>query len=170
MSPRPRPRPRTAATAAVVALGLVATLVACTPEDDADVPAADTSTPSSSAAPNALEITADGPPPADAVTADPAWVDAAVEAVPDLADQALEAGVPGLAIAVVHDDEVLLLEGYGVRELGGVDVVDADTVFQVASVSKPIGATVVATQVSDGVVGWDDPVTTHLPDFALVDP
>ena len=51
--------------------------------------------------------------------------------------------------------------GFGVRELGRNAAVEADTVFQLASLSKPIAATVAAIQVSKGVVGWDDKVVQH---------
>ena len=53
-------------------------------------------------------------------------------------------GVPGLAIAVIHNDEVVYLKGFGLREAGKPEKVDADTVFQIASLSKPVSATVVA--------------------------
>lgn len=79
-------------------------------------------------------------------------------------------GVPGLAVVIVHDDAVALLRGYGVREVGKQDPVDADTVFQLASMSKPIASTVVATLVGEGLVAWDDPITKHDPGFELQDP
>ncbi len=58
----------------------------------------------------------------------------------------------------------------GVRAAGSDEPVDADTVFQLASMSKPVGATVVAQQVGEGSIGWDTPVIEHLPTFALADP
>lgn len=87
-----------------------------------------------------------------------------------VADVMAESGVPGVSVAVVHNDETVYLKGFGVRELGGEAKVDEDTVFQLASLSKPVGATVVASVVGDGEVSWDDPVTEYLPDFALGDP
>ena len=75
-----------------------------------------------------------------------------------------------MAVAVVHNDQPVYLKGFGVRELGSDALVDENTVFQLASLSKPVGATVVASVVGDGDVSWDDPVTTHLPGFALGDP
>lgn len=42
--------------------------------------------------------------------------------------------------------------------------------FQLASLSKPIAATVVAQQVGAGVITWDTPVVDTLPWFALSDP
>ena len=82
-------------------------------------------------------------------------------------------GIPGMAVAIVHGGKVLYAKGFGLRDAtkgGGQDnTVDADTVFQLASVSKSVGATVVAHEVSDNVVTWDTPVTSKLPWFALND-
>lgn len=80
-----------------------------------------------------------------------------------------QTGIPGLAVAVVRDGATVYAKGFGVRKLGEPARVDADTVFQLASVSKSIGATVVAQQVGAGVVQWDTPVRQHLPWFALAD-
>ncbi|MCG2622473.1 serine hydrolase [Arthrobacter sp. I2-34] len=79
-------------------------------------------------------------------------------------------GVPGIAAAVVYQDEVLYLRGFGVREVGRPGTVDADTVFQLASVSKPLASTVVAGVVGRGKAHWADPVIRHNPKFALKDP
>ncbi|CAN7688755.1 serine hydrolase [Mesorhizobium sp. LjRoot246] len=79
-------------------------------------------------------------------------------------------GVPGLAIAIVHDDAVVFLKGYGVREVGKPEPIDPDTVFQLASLSKPIASTVVAALVGQGLVAWDDPIVKHDPGFELKDP
>jgi CubicO group peptidase (beta-lactamase class C family) len=79
-------------------------------------------------------------------------------------------GVPGLAIAIVYKDRVVYLKGFGVREAGKSVPVDPDTVFQLASVSKPIASTVVAGVVGDGLVKWDDPIIKHMPDFQMDSP
>jgi CubicO group peptidase (beta-lactamase class C family) len=81
-----------------------------------------------------------------------------------------QTGVPGLAMAIVYKDEVIYLGGFGVQRAGTEDRVDADTVFQLASVSKPISATVLAALVGDGLVRWDDRVIDHDPGFRLYDP
>jgi CubicO group peptidase (beta-lactamase class C family) len=78
--------------------------------------------------------------------------------------------IPGMAVAVVHGGRVVYARGFGVRRLGRSAKVDPDTVFQIASVSKSVGATVVARAVGRGVVAWSDPVTKHLADFELSDP
>ena len=77
--------------------------------------------------------------------------------------------VPGLSIAVVQGDEVVFLEGFGVRQIGKPETVGADTVFQLASVSKPMAATTVAALVGDGKVAWDSRIRDIDPGFALHD-
>jgi CubicO group peptidase (beta-lactamase class C family) len=78
--------------------------------------------------------------------------------------------MPGLAVAVVYQGRVVFLQGYGVRKLGNPATVDPDTVFEIASVSKPIASTVVASLVGEGRVAWDDRISTLDPQFALSDP
>lgn len=85
-------------------------------------------------------------------------------------DELERTGVPGAAVAVVYGDEVVYTKGYGLREVGKPDEVDADTVFQLASLSKPFGSAVVAGIVDDGDVSWDDPVATLDPSIELSDP
>jgi CubicO group peptidase (beta-lactamase class C family) len=78
--------------------------------------------------------------------------------------------VPGVAVAVVKDDKVVLARGYGVRELGKTAPVDADTLFAIGSCTKAFTATSVALLVDDGKLKWDDKVIDHLPDFRMYDP
>lgn len=95
---------------------------------------------------------------------------AALQGLDELARKTIETGgVPGLAIAVVYDDRVVHLKGFGRREAGKPDLVDTDTVFQLASLSKPVSATVVAALVSEGVVGWDTRISGLDPSFRLHD-
>ena len=77
--------------------------------------------------------------------------------------------IPGLAIAVVRNDSVLVAKGYGVRELGKPGRVDANTVFDVASLTKSFTATTAAMLVDRGIVRWDDPVHRYLPNLVLPD-
>jgi CubicO group peptidase (beta-lactamase class C family) len=107
--------------------------------------------------------------PAEDIT--PERITAALSELEALAKAAVANGdVPGLAIAVVHGDEVIFLKGFGHREAGKPEVVDADTVFQIASLSKPVSATVVAALVSDGIVSWDSKIADLDPAFRLADP
>ncbi|WP_447984047.1 serine hydrolase [Nitrospira sp. Nam74] len=79
-------------------------------------------------------------------------------------------GVPGIAIAVTYKNHVVYAKGFGVREAGKPDPVDADTVFQLASVSKPLGSTVIAGLVGDHMLKWDDRIIDHDPGFQMHDP
>lgn len=91
--------------------------------------------------------------------------------VPDIVEEELEAsGAPGAAVAVVHAGEVVLAEGFGVRNTDTGEAVDASTVFPLASLSKPVSATVVAAESAGGEVEWSTPVRDYLPWFALSDP
>jgi CubicO group peptidase (beta-lactamase class C family) len=102
-------------------------------------------------------------------------IDDAIARVDRLVDDLMRTtGIPGMAVAIVHGGKTLYAKGFGVRDAakpgGQGNNVDADTVFQLASVSKSVGATVVAHEVSDNVVTWDTPVVSKLPWFALSDP
>lgn len=95
----------------------------------------------------------------------------AVRAVDELVPRLMrKTGVPGVAVGIVQGDEVLYAKGFGVRTLGKSARVTPQTVFQLASVSKVIGSTVIAKQVSDKVVSWTDPVSPRFPAFVLADP
>jgi CubicO group peptidase (beta-lactamase class C family) len=102
-------------------------------------------------------------------------VDNAVAKLDGLVDDLMKkSGIPGMAVAVVHGGKTVYAKGFGVKDVRNGDAaenrVDADTVFQLASMSKPLGATVVAHQVSQGAVTWDTPIVDKLPWFALADP
>ncbi|MDQ0585745.1 CubicO group peptidase (beta-lactamase class C family) [Streptomyces rishiriensis] len=98
-------------------------------------------------------------------------VETAVSRLDDVVRDAMQrTGVPGVAVGVVYDDKVMYLKGFGLRKVGTKDRVGADTVFQLASVSKPLASTVVAAAAGEKTVGWDDPVVKYTPGFALKDP
>jgi CubicO group peptidase (beta-lactamase class C family) len=110
------------------------------------------------------------PLPALAQTATKEKVAAALPRLREFARQIVDKRlVPGLSVAVVYRDEIVLLDGFGVREIGKPAAVGADTVFQLASVSKPLSATVVAGLVSDGKVSWDSRIRDIDPGFTLQD-
>jgi CubicO group peptidase (beta-lactamase class C family) len=79
-------------------------------------------------------------------------------------------GVPGAAVAVIQNGEPVVIKGYGVRELGEDAPVDADTVFQLASNTKPMTAYTLGTLVDEGLIDWDTPITDVLPELQLWDP
>ena len=78
--------------------------------------------------------------------------------------------VPGMAIAVVKDGQVVLAKGYGVRKLGEATPVDAQTLFGIASNTKAFTATALGLLVEEGKLEWDAPVVRYLPWFQMWDP
>lgn len=75
--------------------------------------------------------------------------------------------IPGCAIAVVYQNQIIFMNGYGVRSFGKADKIDSDTVFQLGSVSKPIAATLTTLLENQGLLSVEDPVSNYLPNFAL---
>jgi CubicO group peptidase (beta-lactamase class C family) len=95
---------------------------------------------------------------------------AALEGFDPIVEQALaDFGVPGLALAVVAGDEVVLERGYGKRDLEAGRPVTPATLFAIGSTTKAFTAFVLATLVEDGKLEWDQPVLAYLPDFRLHD-
>jgi CubicO group peptidase (beta-lactamase class C family) len=100
-----------------------------------------------------------------------AQVDNAIREVEKLAQKEIqENALPGLVIAVVFQEKVVYAKGFGVRDVNTKAPVDADTVFQLASVSKSVGSTVVAELVGEGKITWDSKLSILDPTFAMFDP
>ncbi len=78
--------------------------------------------------------------------------------------------VPGIALTIVKDGQVVVARGYGVRELGKPTPVDSATTFGIASNTKAFTATAIGMLVEEGKLEWDAPVVRYLPAFALSDP
>lgn len=76
-------------------------------------------------------------------------------------------GVPGFAVAIVKDGEVVLAKGYGVLEEGTATPVDEHSLFAIASNTKAFISGSLATLVDDGKLSWNDPVRKYLPYFKL---
>jgi CubicO group peptidase (beta-lactamase class C family) len=79
-------------------------------------------------------------------------------------------GVPGVAVAVVFGDEVVYAQGYGVRSTETDAPVKPETVFQIASLSKPVSSTIMAALVSNGAFDWDDPAGPYIASTPFSDP
>lgn len=109
--------------------------------------------------------------------------DATPAATPEISDDALVAGlpdfvkavmesydVPGVAVTLVRNGETLFEQGFGVRELGGSELIDADTQFQLASNSKPMTAAAIGALVDAKKVTFDSVVSDIVTNFQLEDP
>lgn len=75
--------------------------------------------------------------------------------------------VPGMALAVVLEDEIVLARGFGVADLATETPVRPDTLFEIGSTTKAFTAALVGMLADDGKLTWDDPVSVHLPYFEL---
>ncbi len=98
----------------------------------------------------------------------PAAVTPEMQKLADSIDtQCKETGIPGLAVVVVKNDKVILEHCYGSTVSGGPSPVTPHTIFPVGSTSKSFTSTLAAKLVSDGDLGWDDPIEKYLPWFKL---
>lgn len=75
--------------------------------------------------------------------------------------------VPGLAMAIVHNGQVLSARGYGITDVSDAEPVDAHTVFRLASLSKGFAGTMAGLLVNDGALRWDSKLTDYVPSFEL---
>lgn len=86
------------------------------------------------------------------------------------AEQARQAwGTPGMAVALIADNQVVYTHGFGNRSQGG-PAVTPETIFQIGSASKSFTSSLVALQVQAGKLNWDDKVIDHVPEFRMFDP
>lgn len=79
-------------------------------------------------------------------------------------------GIPGMAVAVVHRDQLVFAEGFGVLGLEQPEPINQDTLFGVASTTKAMTAAALAMLVDEELIDWNDRVIDHLPYFELSDP
>src|SRR6266540_3681625 len=75
--------------------------------------------------------------------------------------------IPGVAVCVVKDGKVVVMKGYGVKEIGKTDKVDENTLFMIGSNSKAFTGTALAMLEAEKKLSLDDHVQKWLPDFKL---
>ena len=71
------------------------------------------------------------------------------------------ASVPGLSLVLVRDSKVIWSRGFGVADVRTKTSVDADTVFEAGSMSKPVFAYVVLKLAEKGILDLDTPLTSY---------
>jgi len=76
----------------------------------------------------------------------------------------------GIAIAVVKDDEIVHLKGYGITSVLSNEEVNENTLFAIASNSKAFTTAALAILVDEGKLNWNDKVVDHIPEFKMYDP
>src|SRR6478735_8655941 len=112
------------------------------------------------AAQDATPVAALTPSDADLIAGLPAFIEATMKTY----------DVPGVAVTLVRDGETLFEQGFGVRELGKPDTIDADTQFQLASNSKPMTAAAIGALVDAKKVTFDTVVADIVTNFQMEDP
>jgi len=75
--------------------------------------------------------------------------------------------IPGAAVCIIKDNKVVLMNAYGIKELGLPDKVDVNTLFMIGSNTKAFTATALAMLQTENKLSLDDKVTKYLPKFKL---
>ncbi len=78
--------------------------------------------------------------------------------------------IPGAAICIIKDGKIVVMKGYGVRELGSTELVDQNTLFMIGSNTKAFTATALAMLQAENKLSLNDKVQKWLPDFKMYDP
>ncbi|HVF71572.1 MAG TPA: serine hydrolase [Chthoniobacterales bacterium] len=104
-----------------------------------------------------VQLHAKEPPPAQALAG-----------IDEVVDRELKTfQVPGVSVAVVVGDAVVLAKGYGLRDLEKKLPMSAETQMPIASITKQFTVAALATLVRQGKLDWDKPVREYLPDFRM---
>ena len=85
-------------------------------------------------------------------------------------DLVAQGKVPGMAMAIVHNGQIVSARGYGVTDVNQPEQVDAHTVFRLASLSKSFAATATGLLVNEGRLRWDSRVVDYYPSLQMSDP
>ena len=103
-----------------------------------------------------------------ATTTEPVSLEQRLDRLVEQLEQQREAlHIPGMAIAVVKDDEVVLTQGFGVTDIETETPVTPETIFAIGSSTKSFTATLIGMLVDEGKMDWDDPITEYIPYFTL---
>lgn len=108
----------------------------------------------------ASDLVEQHPEVADAITLLDLWIE----------EQLAYQQLPGLAIGIVYDQELIWSKGYGFGDLAEQTPVSPTTLFRIGSVTKVFTATAILQLRDAGKLRLDDPITRHLPEFAIQNP
>lgn len=86
-----------------------------------------------------------------------------------ITDKMKEWKIPGTAVAVIKDGKVVFSEGMGLRSIKENLEVTTETLFSIASMTKPFTSTAIAILVDEGKLEWDKPLKNYIPEFKLYD-
>ncbi|MBU3002294.1 serine hydrolase domain-containing protein [Paraglaciecola arctica] len=77
--------------------------------------------------------------------------------------------IPGAGVGIIQNGEVVYSGGVGVKDIETAEAIDGDTRFIIASNTKSMTTLLLAKLVEQGLIGWDDTVISHYPNFRLGD-
>ncbi len=77
--------------------------------------------------------------------------------------------IPGLAVSIVKDGQVIYAKGFGLRNVKQNLPVTPDTLFAIGSNSKAFTAASLGILVDEGKLDWDKPVRQYIPSFKMND-
>ncbi|MGY1424083.1 serine hydrolase domain-containing protein [Lysobacter sp. A289] len=178
---RPGISGRLAALAFLLTLALASTAQTSLRADDAPPPSPTITVADTGQAPAATVVpvvvppasqpawpTAELPPPAIHPAGPPLPTGFDVQTFEAMAQQIVaDQRVPGLAMAIVHNGQILSARGYGITDVSDAEPVDGHTVFRLASLSKAFAGATAGLLVSNGTLRWDSKLTDYLPQFEL---
>ncbi len=101
------------------------------------------------------------------ITADPELRGRLEQLAEDLEAKRQELHIPGMALAVVKDDEIVFARGFGMADLEKRIPVTPETLFAVGSTTKAFTSALVGMLAAEGKMDWDDPIEKHLPYLKL---
>lgn len=87
--------------------------------------------------------------------------------VQQLEEKREEYHIPGMAIAVVKNDKVVLAKGFGLADVANKKPITTETLFSIGSTTKAFTGALIGMLVDDGTMSWDDPITKYLPYFTM---
>ncbi len=77
--------------------------------------------------------------------------------------------VPGVAVSIVKDEEILMTEGFGYSDLENNKPMTSNTLLAIGSSTKAFTAFSVGLLVDEGIIDWNTPIKTYMPDFKMYD-
>ena len=87
-----------------------------------------------------------------------------------IAKQVIDYKIPGLAIGIIKDNQIVFKKGYGINSTVDSLPVTTQTIFPILSCTKAFTAAAIGILVDEGKINWNDKVIKYLPNFKLSDP
>ncbi|HRJ50214.1 MAG TPA: serine hydrolase domain-containing protein, partial [Phycisphaerales bacterium] len=103
-------------------------------------------------------------------TDNPALAERLARLCEDLERKRLDQHIPSMALAVVKDGKVILMRGFGVRDLDGAEPADEHTIYAIGSQTKAFTSMLISLLDAQGSLSWDDKVKDRVDGFRLFDP